>query len=130
MATHHGNEGAVKVGTSTAVGEITDFTFTESADTAEDTSMGDVWKTFVPGHKEWSASITAHWDEADAGQLLLVLGTEVALKLYPEGATTGDTFRSGNAIVTSIVNKTGMNDIVEVTFEVKGTGALASSTAP
>ena len=40
MATHAGSEGTVKVG-SDAIAEIRSFSIEETADTLEDTSMGD-----------------------------------------------------------------------------------------
>ena len=40
MATHKGSEGTVKVG-SNAVAEIRSYSLEETADTLEDTSMGD-----------------------------------------------------------------------------------------
>ena len=45
MATHKGSEGTVKVG-SNAVAEIRSYSIEESADTLEDTSMGDAARTY------------------------------------------------------------------------------------
>ena len=45
MATHTGSEGTLKVGANT-IGEIRSFSISESADTLEDTSMGDVARTY------------------------------------------------------------------------------------
>ena len=47
MATHKGSEGTVKVG-SNAVAEIRSYSIEESADTLEDTSMGDSARTYKP----------------------------------------------------------------------------------
>ncbi len=44
MATHTGSEGTVKVGAN-AIAEIRSYSLEETADTAEDTSMGDSYRT-------------------------------------------------------------------------------------
>ena len=44
MATHTGSEGTVKVGAN-AIAEIRSFSIEETADTVEDTSMGDTYRT-------------------------------------------------------------------------------------
>ena len=89
MATHTGSEGTIKVST-TVVGELRSYTLEQTADTIEDTSMGDTSRSYKSALKGWSGSASLFFDEADAGQLLLVLGTEIALKVYPEGASSGD----------------------------------------
>ena len=100
MATHAGSEGTVKVG-SNAIAEIRSFSIEETADTIEDTSMGDSARTYKPSLTSFSGSIDVFWDESDTtGQGALTIGAEVTLNLYPEGDTTGDTYLGGSAIVT------------------------------
>ena len=48
MTTHHGNEGTVKLSTN-EVGEIKNFTVEQSVDVADDTAMGDTWRTHKVG---------------------------------------------------------------------------------
>ena len=48
MATHAGSEGTVKSGSNT-VAEIRSFSLEESADTIEDTTMGDTSRTYLTG---------------------------------------------------------------------------------
>jgi len=45
MATHHGKEGLIKVGSDT-IGEVTGFTIETTADVVEDTALTDAAKTF------------------------------------------------------------------------------------
>ena len=45
MATHTGSEGTVKVGAN-AIAEIRSFSLEETADTLEDTTMGDTARTY------------------------------------------------------------------------------------
>jgi hypothetical protein len=102
MANHHGSEGLVKTSTNT-VGEVTGFSFTVTAEYAEDTALADTAKTYnITAITSWNGSVTAFWDEADTGQLGFSTGSNVALKLYPEGAVNPDTYYYGDALVTEI----------------------------
>ena len=75
MATKTGASGVVKVqvsGTTVAVvGEVRSFTFDGSADTIEDSVMGDTARTYKQGLSTNTVSIECYWDEADAQQLIL-----------------------------------------------------------
>lgn len=129
MATHKGSEGIVKVGSSNVVAEIRSYSIEESADTLEDTSMGDSAKTYKASLTSFSGSLDVFWDETDSsGQGALSIGSEVTLSIYPEGDTTGDVYYSGSAIVTG-VSRTGSYDgLVEASISVQGNGALTEST--
>ena len=129
MANHKGSEGTVHVGTS-AVAEIRSFSVSETSDTIEDTTMGDSARTYKPSLKSFSGSIDVFWDETDTtGQVALSVGSEVTIKFYPEGATTGDTYMSGSAIVTGKTINGSFDGMVEASITVQGTGALTTSTA-
>ena len=128
MATHTGSEGTIKVG-STTVGELRSYTLDQSADTIEDTSMGDSVRTYKAGLKAWSGSASLFFDETDAGQLLLVLGTSVAIKVYPEGASTGDKYYYGDAIITGSNISASFDGMVEAEVTFTGTGLLTLGTA-
>jgi predicted secreted protein len=128
MATHTGSEGTIKVGT-TVVGELRSYTLDQTADTIEDSSMGDTTRTYKAGLKAWSGSASLFFDETDAGQLLLVLGTSVAIKVYPEGASTGDKYYSGDAFITGSNISASFDGMVEAEVTFTGTGALALGTA-
>lgn len=56
MATHKGSEGTVHVGTN-AIAEIKSYSLDETADTIEDTSMGDAARTYVASLTTFSGSI-------------------------------------------------------------------------
>ena len=129
MATHTGSEGTVKVGSNT-IAEIRSFSVATSADTAEDTTMGDSWRTYKTTLKSWSGSIDCFWDETDTiGQGALVEGSEVTLNLYPEGAATGDKYYAGSAIITGMTINSSFDGMVEASFTFQGTGALSGATA-
>lgn len=128
MATHKGSEGIVKIGTNT-VAEVTGFSFDETADTIEDTELSDSARTYVSDLTSFSGSIDCMWDETDTtGQGAMTAGASVTLNLYPEGATTGDTYYSGTALITSISRANAIGAMVTASFSFQGTGALTAST--
>jgi len=128
MATHTGSEGTVKVG-SDAIAEVRSFSIEESADTLEDTSMGDTARTYKSSLTNYTGSIDVLWDETDtAGQGGLTIGAEVELNLYPEGDTSGDTYYTGSAIVTGRTINSSFDGLVEMSISVQGNGALVEET--
>lgn len=130
MANHHGSEGLVRVGANT-VAEVNGFSFTSTAEYAEDTNLADTAKTYnTTAITSWSGSVTAFWDETDtSGQIALAPGANVALVLAPEGVDTGDTRYSGNALVTEITRNVQRGAITEITFNFIGNGALTAATS-
>lgn len=128
MATHAGSEGTVKVG-SNAIAEIRSYSIEESADTLEDTSMGDTARTYKPSLTNYTGSVDVLWDETDTtGQGALTIGAEVTLNLYPEGDASGDVYYTGSAIVTGRTITGTYDGLVEMSITVQGNGALTEST--
>jgi predicted secreted protein len=128
MATHAGSEGTVKSG-SNAIAEVRSFSLEESADTIEDTTMGDASRTYLTGLKTFSGSVDVFWDETDTdGQVSFSVGSSVTLAVYPEGDTAGDTYYSGTAIVTGRTITSSFDGMVEASFTLQGTGALTATT--
>ena len=128
MATHAGSEGTVKVGAND-VAEIRSFSIEQSADTLEDTTMGDSARTYLPSLTTFTGSLDVLWDETDStGQGALLIGSSVTLNLYPEGDTLGDTYLSGSAIVTGRTINSSYDGLVEMSISVQGSGALSIST--
>lgn len=128
MATHTGSEGTVKVGTTNSILEIRSYSVEETSDTTEDTSMGDSYRTHKTTLKSWSGTVDVFWDELDTtGQGALVVGSEVTVRFMPEGATTGDIYLSGSAIVTGKTVSASFDGMVESTITLQGTGALTTT---
>jgi len=132
MATHTGSEGTVKVGTAgsdTVIAEIRTFSIEETADTLETTTMGDSARTYSPSLTQFTGSVDVFWDETDTnGQGALTIGAEVTINFYPEGATTGDTYYGGTAIVTGITINSSFDGLVEASLTLQGDGALTKTT--
>jgi len=127
MANHLGREGIVKI-SSTTIGELRNYALSHSSDTVEDSVIGDTYRTRLATMKTWSASGDLYWDEANAGQLLITIGSSVTLNLYPEGADTGDIYYSGSAIVTKFDISASFDGIVEGSIAFEGNGALSTLT--
>lgn len=128
MATHTGSEGTVKVG-SNAIAEIRSYSLEETADTLEDTSMGDSARTYKPSLKTFTGTVDVFWDETDTtGQGALTNGAEITLAVYPEGDASGDTYYSGSAIVTGVSRTASFDGMVEASISVQGTGDLTATT--
>lgn len=128
MANHKGSEGVVKVGSNT-VAEVRDWSLTQSADTVEDTSMGDSARTYKPSLTSASGSVSCYWDEADTtGQGALTAGSEVTLNLYPEGADSGDSYYTCSAIITEEAASASFDGMVEASFSFQVNGAVTLTT--
>jgi len=128
MATHTGSEGTVKVG-SNAIAEIRSFSVDEQADTLETTTMGNTARTRVPSLTSFNGTIDVFWDETNTnGQGALTIGASVTLNLFPEGDTSGDTYLTGTAIVTSRSVSSSFDGLVEMSISVDGNGALTQTT--
>jgi hypothetical protein len=128
MATHTGSEGTVKVG-SNAIAEIRSFSIEETADTLDDTTMGTIARTYKSSLTTFTGTIDVLWDETDeSGQGALIIGASVTLNLYPEGDTSGDTYLTGEAIVTGRSVNSTFDGLVEMSISVQGNGALSQTT--
>ena len=130
MATHTGSEGTLKVGANT-IAEIRSYSLEETADTVEDTSMGDSYRSFKTTLKGWSGSVDVFWDETDTlGQGGLVVGAQATINVFPEGASAGvsEKYYTGTAIVTGKTITGSFDGMVESTITLQGTGALTLST--
>jgi predicted secreted protein len=128
MATKLGRDGLIRI-SSTTIGELRNYALTHTSDTVEDSVLGDTYRTRLASMKTWSASGDLYWDEGDAGQLLITIGSQVTLNLYPEGATTGDIYYQGAAIVTQFNVSASFDGIVEGSIAFDGNGPLSTLTA-
>ena len=127
MATKLGREGLIKL-SSTTIGELRNYALTHSSDTVEDSVLGDTYRTRLASMKTFSVSGDLYWDEGDAGQLLITIGSSVTLNLYPEGASTGDVYYSGAAIVTQFNVSASFDGVIEGQISFEGNGPLSTLT--
>lgn len=131
MATTRGCLGKVKSGaTPDAVGEVTAWEFTETAEEIDTSAMGACTSSSEAGSVKTTGSVTCWWDPADGGQGNLVAGDTVALELYPGGDGSGATKYSGSVVVLSRSATGGVNSVVNTTFTFTVNGALTEATVP
>jgi len=133
MATTTGSSGVVKVATSggtvAVVGEVRSYTFDGTADTIEDSVMGDSARSYKAGLKTNTLTVECYWDEADAPQGILDERASVDFELYPTGTGTGETYFSGSGVVTSRSITASFDGMVEASFSIQCSGAVTEATA-
>lgn len=133
MATTTGASGVVKIATSggsvAVVGEVRSFTFDGSADTIEDSVMGDSARTYKQGLSSSTLALEVYWDESDAPQGILDERASIDFELYPTGTGTGETYLSGSGIVTSRSITASFDGMVEASFAIQVSGAVTEATA-
>jgi len=128
MATHTGSEGLIKIGANT-LGELRSYSLETTGDTIEDTSMGDSTRTYKTGLTSWTGTASVYMDEADTAQIALTVGSSVTTVFYFEGASSGDKYYTGTAIVTGKSVSASFDGLVESEISFQGTGTLSLSTA-
>ena len=133
MATTTGSSGIVKLavaqGTVAVVGEVRSYTIETSADTIEDSIMGDTARTYKAGLEASTVSLECYWDDTDAQQLVLDSRASIDFEIYPTGTGTGEKYYTGNGIVTSKSITASFDGMVEATFAIQVSGAVTEATA-
>ena len=121
MAVLKGKDGSISAGLNN-LANITSFTINEEADTLETTAMGNAgYKTFVGSLKSWSGTVEAVFDDTDSA---VAVGSAITLTVVVDDGSSNQVQYSGSCIVTSRSVEVAVADLVSVTFEVTGTGAL------
>lgn len=133
MATTKGSSGVVKLavsgGSVAAMGEIRSFTLDETADTIEDSVMGDSARTYVSSLTTATLSVDVYWDDADAVQLVMDAAADLDWELYPTGTGAGEKYYSGSGILTSKSLTASFDGMVEGSFALQVSGAVTEATA-
>jgi len=133
MATTKGSSGVVKLavsgGSVAAMGEVRSFTLDETADTIEDSVMGDTARTYLSSLTSATLSMDVYWDDADAVQLVMDSGAGLDWELYPTGTGTGEKYYSGGGILTSKSLTASFDGMVEGSFALQVSGAVTEATA-
>ena len=131
MATVTGQSGVVKLQlagtTEVVVGEIRSFTLETSADTIEDSAMGDSARTYKAGLESSTVSIDCYWDQADAQQLVLDARASIDFEISPSGTASGSKKYSGTGIVTSKSINASFDGMVEASFSLQVSGAVTEA---
>ena len=129
MANHTGSEGLVKVGGTNTVAEVRSWSISHESETIEDTAMGDSFRSHKAGMQTWSATCDVFWDETDTnGQVAMSPGTSLTVAFYPEGASSGDTYYTGAALITSVEGSAELDGMVESSISLQGVGGITTAT--
>ena len=132
MATTKGSGGLVKVavsgGSVATIAEVRSYTLDVTADTVEDTVMGDSARTYKPSLTTATLSVECYWDDTDTnGQLALDEAVEIDFELYPTGSGSGERYFSGSGVVTSKSVTASFDGMVEASFSVQVSGAVTET---
>lgn len=91
------------------------------------------WAEYIPGPKEWEAETEELWIPANVAQSnlfnALVQGQTIKLRLLPK-LGTGNTGYTGDAFISEWELEYATDDAVVLSASFRGTGALATYTAP
>ena len=96
----------------------------------ETTALGDDWKNYIAGLKEWTASSEGDYEVPvdEEGQAALqdafLNGTTVVVKLYVDGVN----YYQGEAYINSLSIEDPVDDVVSISIEFTGSGALTFET--
>ncbi len=128
-----GKNGKVVIGTdeSKKVVGIKNWSLELSLDPLETTSLGDDWKKYITGLKEWSASSEGDYevpvDKEGQGalQTAFLSGLTVVVKLYVDEKN----YYTGEAYINSLSIEDPVDDVVSISIEFTGNGALSFETS-
>ncbi len=128
MATFSGSDGVIRIG-SNVMAEVRSWSVEQTADTNEDTVMGDSWRTHKSSLKSWTGSADVLFDDTDTnGQTACVVGATITVSFQMEGNTSGDHRLYGSAIITAKSLNASYDGLVEASITFQGTGALTEGT--
>lgn len=124
-----GKSGKLAIGSTTpaTVVGIKNWSLDLSLDTLETTALGDDWKGYISGLKEWTASsdgdYNVHSDSAgqQALQEAFLSGTVVEAMFYVDDTH----YYTGEAIINSLSIEDPVDDVVSISIEFTGTGEIS-----
>lgn len=123
MSTTRGCFGQITVDAS-VVGELRSWELTETAEEIDVSAMGNCVKKYESGPVEASGTMAVWLDDADAGQALLAVATEVDVILWPGGAGSGLAQRSFTARINEIPESADVEGAVERSYTYRATTAI------
>lgn len=120
-----GKDGVVYVGDpKQKIGGVQSWNIDEQTDIVSGWGMGDAAESSFTTISRWSGSIVCYLDFAGAADGL-VIGSEIAIELYPGGETSGSGYFSGNIIVSGLNRNGEKAGIPELTINFQNQGALS-----
>ena len=131
MATTAGSSGVFKIsqtdGSEAQVANVRSFSFDVTADTIENSVMGDTARSYVAGLSSSTLSIEVYWDQSD--QDAFDERATVYWELYPTGTGSGEKYYHGSGVVTGKTVSAAFDGMVEASFSIQNSGAGTEATA-
>lgn len=123
-----GKNGKISIGSTNPVKVvgIKNWSLDLSLDTLDTTCLGDDWKNYTTGLKEWSASgdgdyvVPTDAEGQAALQEAFLSGDQVTVKLFVDGKNC----YTGTAFISSLSIEDPVDDVVSISIEFTGTGEL------
>lgn len=139
MAFTHGKGGAFRIDNAAGVLQtltayLDNWSFGNSVDMAETTTMGAEAKTYVSGQSDSTISISGKYDSTVTTgpdvvlQGLVGLETTSTFELGPEGATAGKVRYTGECFLTGYEITVPVGDVVTFTADFQVSGAITRNT--
>jgi len=133
MSTFRGMDGSVRLGAN-VIGEINNWSMTTDLELLEDTVMGDTFRSFKGGLASWQGSVAGHLDYGDTlGQKVLIdkvlSGAPDASAITLELRVTATKYFTGSAILFGIQVSAALSQIIPISFNFQGAGALTPTWA-
>jgi len=148
MAIYSGHDGEIKfvnpTGTVATVANLRNFTIESTQDAVEVTTMsGSGFRDYLPGLSTFTVTGEVYYDNDNAvhEDLLeavsedLITDSSAAtyanadFEVYPTGDETGNQKLSGKGVVTNFSITSAVDGMVEASFTLQGSGALAIGSA-
>lgn len=125
MAGVHGKSGKLVIGSTGVVAGVTTWTRSVKGDLVEVGEMGGGDdKEFIPGRNETTYEVQGSYNAADTdGQELLVPGTLLSFKLYPEGDASTKKYYAGSGYIESVSQGGQLDGKITFSASLKQTGA-------
>lgn len=133
MAFRHGRYAEITVEANDLSDYCDSAELTLNADTAETTTFGDDWKSFIGGLRGGSLTLSGNYDPTASTGPAAVLETQLGkddttIELYPGGNTSGQRKHAFEAIVTSYSESSAVGDKVTFSAQLTVNGAVTTTT--
>lgn len=113
---------------STSVAQLESFTIDQNIEMVEVTQLGSNTKSKIPSYKDFTVTLSGHFDYSDAGVKLLQVGNQVDFEIAPSDTTSGSAKYRGRTYVESMSTSTSAGETTKFNATLSGTGALTTTT--
>ena len=111
---------------------VTEMSISRELDTADITSLGDNYKSFIPGLRGATISVSGNFSSTHAEVLDGMIGrnstTTFSVEINPDGSTAaGRHLLKAETFITSLEYSVPVDDKVSMSFELLASGAVTST---